>query len=166
VTQATAATQLPSSDVANTMAAAMGDTLARSRSRSSDHNERLEPQLLRAVESDDVGLVERIVETARKKDQLTENFLRIGLMRGSEKGKIGATKYLLSQGAKPDGAAGNRLSPLLRAVENNHIAIVQLLLAQGADLETRGKRGRTALMYSVSICGPHEPSQALTNVPL
>jgi ankyrin repeat protein len=135
VTQATAATQLPSSDVANTMAAAMGDTLARSRSRSSDHNERLEPQLLRAVESDDVGLVERIVET-------------------------------VSQGAKPDGAAGNRLSPLLRAVENNHIAIVQLLLAQGADLETRGKRGRTALMYSVSICGPHEPSQALTNVPL
>lgn len=128
--------------------AAEGPSLTRTRSRSTDgsHNERLEPQLLRAAESDDVDLLGKIIDSARSKNQLSENFLRIGLMRSSEKGKIGTTQYLLAQGAKPDGAAGNRLSPLLRAVEKNHIAIVQLLLEHGANPETADKKGRTALM--------------------
>ena len=123
-----------------------GETLTRSRSRSTDHNERLEPQLLRAAENDDVDVLSKIVDAARIKNQLSENFLRIGLMRSSEKGKISTTQYLLAQGAKPDGAPGNRLSPLLRAVERNHIAIVQLLLEHGANPETTDKKGRTALM--------------------
>jgi ankyrin repeat protein len=127
-----------------------GERLTRKRtgSRSSDgsHNERLEPQLLRAAESDEVDLLSKIIESARSKNQLSENFLRIGLMRSSEKGKVGTTQYLLAQGALPDGAAGNRLPPLLRAVEKNHIAIVQLLLEHGANTETADKKGRTALM--------------------
>lgn len=123
-----------------------GEILTRTRSRSTDHNERLEPQLLRAAESDNTDRLHEIVDAARTKNQLNENFLRIGLMRSSEKGKVAATQYLLSQGAKPDGAAGNRLSPLLRAVERNNVAIVQVLLAHGADKETRDKKGRTALM--------------------
>jgi ankyrin repeat protein len=123
-----------------------GEILTRSRSRSTDHNERLEPQLLRAAENDDVDLLSKIIDAARIKNQLSENFLRIGLMRSSEKGKISTTQYLLAQGAKPDGAPGNRLSPLLRAVERNHIAIVQLLLEHGANPETADKKGRTALM--------------------
>jgi ankyrin repeat protein len=90
----------------------------------------------------------KIIDAARKKGQFSENFLRIGLMRSSEKGGIGATEFLLSQGAKPDGAVGNRLSPLLRAVEHNNVAIVKVLLAYGANPEARGKRGRTALMYA------------------
>jgi ankyrin repeat protein len=134
------------------MASGAGETLgrskSRSRSRSSDRNERLEPHLLRAAESDNVDLLGEIIEAASKKGQLNENFLRIGLMRSSEKGSIGATEYLLSQGAQPDGAVGNRLSPLLRAVEHNNVAIVKALLAHGANPEARGKRGRTALMYA------------------
>lgn len=130
--------------------AADGERLTRRRtgSRSSDgsHNERLEPQLLRAAESDDVDLLSKIIDSARSKNQLTENFLRIGLIRSSEKGKIGTTQYLLAKGAKPDGAAGNRLPPLLRAVEKNHIAIVSLLLEHGANPEIADKKGRTALM--------------------
>jgi ankyrin repeat protein len=130
--------------------AAEGERLTRRRtgSRSSDgsHNERLEPQLLRAAESDDVDLLSKIIDSARSKNQLTENFLRIGLIRSSEKGKIGTTQYLLAQGAKPDGAAGNRLPPLLRAVEKNHIAIVSLLLEHGANPDIADKKGRTALM--------------------
>jgi ankyrin repeat protein len=90
----------------------------------------------------------KIIEAARKKGQLSENFLRIGSMRSSAKGGIGATEFLLSQGAKPDGAVGNRLSPLLRAVEHNNVAIVKVLLTYGANPEARGKRGRTALMYA------------------
>lgn len=128
------------------MAQGAEEMLTRTRSRSTDHNDRLEPQLLRAAENDNLDRLREIVELARAKNQLHENFLRIGLMRSSEKGKVGATQYLLSQGAQPDGAAGNRLSPLLRAVERNHVAIVQLLLAHGADRETRDKKGRTALM--------------------
>lgn len=123
-----------------------GELLSRSRSRSSDHNERLEPQLLRAAENDDVEKLCQIVDAAKTKGQLSENFLRIGLVRSSEKGKIGATQYLLTQGAQPDGATGNRLSPLMKAVERNNIGIVHLLLEHGANPETADKKGRTALM--------------------
>ncbi len=106
---------------------------SRRTSRSSDHNERPEPQLLRAAEADDVNELRRVVEVARAKNLLNDNLLRIGLMRSAEKGKINATRYLLSEGAQPDGAPGNRLSPLLRAVEKNHIAIVHLLLQHNAN---------------------------------
>ncbi|CZT51947.1 related to ankyrin repeat protein [Rhynchosporium secalis] len=123
-----------------------GEQLSRSRSRSSDHHERLEPQLLRAAENDDVEKLREIIEAARTRRQLTENFLRIGLVRSSEKGKVSATEYLLTQGAQPDGATGNRLSPLFKAVERNNIGIVHLLLEHGANPETADKKGRTALM--------------------
>lgn len=132
-------------DASHTMAAT-GEILTRSRSRSTDHNERLEPQLLRAAENDDVEKLRELVGRAKAKGDLREHHLRIALMRSSEKGKIGTTKYLLSEGAPPDGASGNRLSPLLRAVEQNHIAIVHLLLEYGANTETADKKGRTALM--------------------
>ena len=121
-------------------------TLARTRSSSSDQNERLEPQLLRAAENDDVELLAQTIDLARVKGQLNENFLRIALMRSSEKGKIGATHYLLNTGAPPDGSVGNRLAPLLRAVQSNNIAICQLLLSHGANPEAADKKGRTALM--------------------
>ena len=128
------------------MAQGSEETLARTRSRSSDQNERLEPQLLRAAENDDTELLRQIIDAARIKGQLNENFLSIALMRSSEKGKISATQCLLSQGARPDGAVVNRLSPLLRAVQSNNVAIVQLLLSHGADPEAADKKGRTALM--------------------
>lgn len=102
--------------------------------------------MLRAAEEDDTEVLRQIIETAKEKGQLNDNFLRIAMMRSSEKGKINATRYLLKQGARPDGAAGNRLSPLLKAVEKNHVGIVQLLLEHGADPNTADKQGRTALM--------------------
>ena len=122
-------------------------TRPRSRSRSTDHNERLEPQLKRAAETDDVEKLCRLVEEAKTKGQLREHHLSDALMRSSEKGKVGATKYLLSVGAPPDApsAKANRLPPLLRAVEQDHIAIVHLLLEYGADPETADKKGQTAL---------------------
>lgn len=114
---------------------------------SSDHNERLEPQILRAAESDNVELLRDIVAKARAKGQLNDNFFRIALMRSSEKGKINATAYLLEEGAPPDSAPGNnRPAPLLRAVERDQTAIVKLLLKHGANSEAKDKKGRTALM--------------------
>ncbi|CAG8945549.1 unnamed protein product [Penicillium salamii] len=107
--------------------------------------ERLEPRLLRAAENNDVPSLQQILHLATENNQLTDNFLRIGLMRSAERACLSTTEYLLSQGAKTD-VAGNRASPLLRAVERDHYQIVKLLLDAGADPDTSDKEGRTALM--------------------
>ncbi|QRD91476.1 ankyrin [Aspergillus flavus] len=129
-----------------------------SRSRSSiasDSGDRLEPRLLRAAENDSVEALRRIIELAHENGQYSDNFLRVGLMRSCERGCIAATQYLLDLlcmnlkdgNSQPSPlAANNRPSPLLRAVERNHVRIVQLLLDYGAPLETTDKDGRTALM--------------------
>lgn len=123
-----------------------GERRLSSTSKSSDHNERLEPHLLRAAQDDDVEKLRQILEAAKVKKQLDENFLQKGLIRSSEKGKLGATQFLLENGANPDGAIGNRAPPLLKAVEKNNIGIVHLLLKHGANPETADKKGRTVLM--------------------
>jgi ankyrin repeat protein len=66
--------------------------------------------------------------------------------RSAEKGKIGATQFLLENGAKLDVASENRLTPLMKAVERDHVGIVSLLIKHDANLETVDKKGRTALM--------------------
>lgn len=128
------------------MAQAEGERRLSSTSKSSDHNERLEPHLLRAAQDDDVEKLRAILETARTRKQLDESFLQKGLIRSSERGKLAATEFLLENGASPDGAAGNRAPPLLKAVERNNIGIVHLLLKHGANPETADKKGRTLLM--------------------
>ncbi|KAJ5332891.1 uncharacterized protein N7506_006674 [Penicillium brevicompactum] len=107
--------------------------------------ERLEPRLLRAAESNDVPSLQKILHLAHDYNQLTDNFLRIGLMRSAERACLDTTEYLLSQGAKTD-VASNRASPLLRAVERDHYQIVKVLLDAGASPNTADKEGRTALM--------------------
>lgn len=117
-------------------------------SATSDPHERLEPRLQKAAENNDLDALARTVTLARDYGQFSDNFLRIGLMRSTERGCIEATQYLLQLGARADIAnvADNRPSPLLRAVERNHVRIVQLLLDYGASPETADKKGRTALM--------------------
>lgn len=111
----------------------------------SDGHERLEPRLLRAAESDDVESLQKVIALAHEYNQVSDNFLRVGLMRSAERGCVGATEYLLQLGAKTD-VAGNRLSPLIRAVERDHYQIVRLLLDHGAASDSTDKEGRTALM--------------------
>ncbi|CAG8958418.1 hypothetical protein HYFRA_00011095, partial [Hymenoscyphus fraxineus] len=122
---------------------------ARSRSTTNTTEERLEPQLQRAIEDEDEGRglekLRGLIDEARAKNQLQDHHLRIALMRSSLKNKIAATRYLLSEGAPPNGAPGNLGSPLLRSVERDHIAIVGELLRHGADPESCDKRGRTCL---------------------
>ncbi|KAJ5294888.1 hypothetical protein N7508_009709 [Penicillium antarcticum] len=115
-------------------------------SLTSDH-ERLEPRLLRAAETNDPEALSHTISLARDTNQLTDNFLRIGLMRSAERANIAATKYLLSIGAKTD-VATTRLSPLHRAVERNHYEIVELLLGAGASADCVDKEGRTPLMMA------------------
>lgn len=124
--------------------------MSRSRSRSSlgsDYHDRLEPRLLRAAENNDTNDLKQILDAARANGQFSPTFLGIGLMRSSERGCIEATQFLLREGANVD-VAGNRVSPLFRAVERNHVGIVRLLLESGACPETKDKEGRTALMMA------------------
>lgn len=127
--------------------------MSRSRSRStvgSDAHDRLEPRLQKAAEHNDLEALTLIVNLSRENGQFSDSFLRVGLMRATERGCIEATHYLLRQGAKADipnlDHTGNRPSPLFRAVERNHVRIAQLLLDYGASPETVDKKGRTALM--------------------
>ncbi|KAJ5490973.1 hypothetical protein N7539_002540 [Penicillium diatomitis] len=119
--------------------------MGRTGSMASDGHERLEPRLLRAAESDDVEALRKVVDLSRTYGQFGDNLLRVGLMRSAERGSAAATEYLLKLGAQAD-VTGNRLSPLLRAVERNHCQIVRLLLDFGASPESPDKDGRTALM--------------------
>ncbi|KAJ5581706.1 hypothetical protein N7535_000326 [Penicillium sp. DV-2018c] len=111
----------------------------------SDSHERLEPRLLRAAENNDIDSLQKIIDLAREHNQLTDNFLRIGLMRSAERARLEATEYLLKLGAKTD-VPSNRAPPLLRAVERDHYEIVRVLLDHGASPDSADKEGRTALM--------------------
>ncbi|KAJ5458387.1 hypothetical protein N7475_009775 [Penicillium sp. IBT 31633x] len=111
----------------------------------SDSNERLEPRLLRAAESNDIDSLKKVIALAKDYNQLSDNFLRIGLMRSAERACLAATEYLLTLGAKTD-VPSNRASPLLRAVERDHYEIVRILLDHGASPDSADKEGRTALM--------------------
>ncbi|KAJ5131230.1 uncharacterized protein N7515_007269 [Penicillium bovifimosum] len=111
----------------------------------SDSHERLEPRLLRAAENNDTDSLKKVIDLAREHNQLTDNFLRIGLMRSAERACVEATEYLLTLGAKTD-VPSNRAPPLLRAVERDHYEIVRVLLDHGASPDSADKEGRTALM--------------------
>jgi ankyrin repeat protein/Mg2+ and Co2+ transporter CorA len=125
--------------------------MGRSPSRSSDgadsaNPKRVEPRLLKAIEDEKHDDAIAIIEHAKTKSQPVDHLLRIGLMRAAERGNAYITEYLLKSGAKPDGAPGGRVSPLLKAIEKNRVGIVQLLLRFGGNVDAQDKQGRTALM--------------------
>lgn len=122
--------------------------MGRSPSRSSDGGgpTRVEPLFLSAIEKKRHGEVIAIIEEAKAKAQPIEHLLRIGLMRAVQRTSIEIAEYLLESGAKPDGAPGGRISPVLTAVEKNSPALLQLLLRFGGNVDAQDKQGRTALM--------------------
>ncbi|KKK18050.1 hypothetical protein ARAM_000740 [Aspergillus rambellii] len=125
----------------------------------SSSHDRLEPRLLKAAANDQIEDLREVVATARESGQLTEAFLKVGLLRACERGSAGATQYLLSalgnhanreeknSGTGVGNATVSALaSSLLRAVEKNHVRVVQLLLDYGASPEAVDREGRTAVM--------------------
>ncbi|CAK4034723.1 ankyrin repeat [Lecanosticta acicola] len=110
------------------------------------NNDRLEPKLLRAVEADSIPDVKDILEQAQARGQCSESFLSIGLVRACDKSLPDVARFLLSHGASPDYASGNKPASLLRAAEYGSLRIAQVLIEYAADLEARDKKGRTALM--------------------
>ena len=71
------------------------------------------------------------------------------LFHAIHKGQAGAVRLLLDRGVSPNTPA-RMLRPLARAAADRDPAIVQLLLAHGADAHARGIGGSTALSVAVS----------------
>ncbi|KAL4893515.1 ankyrin repeat-containing domain protein [Aspergillus ambiguus] len=113
----------------------------------SDPDARLEPALLRAVASNDVEALVRVLEHARRNGQFGPRFLLIGLLRSVERGCVATTRRLLQVGANPDLPSSNkRPQALLRAIHRENHQIIHLLLDHGASLEIVDKNGCTPLM--------------------
>lgn len=119
---------------------------SRSRLGKNKHH-RLEAQLLHAAQRNDANEVKRILEAARSNGPLNGALLSIGLARSAGWGCIDSAQYLLREGADIN-IDGNRVPSFLRAVERNHVGVVQLLLDYGASTETRNNKGWTAVMIA------------------
>lgn len=115
-------------------------------SQNSGHD-RPEPRLLRAVEANDVNEVRTVIEDAIAAKKCSTSMLSIGLIRACDKNFHSVAHYLLQRGADPDYVSGNKLPCLIRAAENGHLRVAELLIEFKADLEIHDKRKRrTALM--------------------
>ena len=101
---------------------------------------------MRAVEANDVARVETVIQEARAANLCDEKFFAIGLTRACDKNFANVARFLLSLGAHPDYVSGNKQAGLLRSAEAGLTEIGEILIDYHADLETRDKKGRTALM--------------------
>ena len=66
-------------------------------------------------------------------------------------GNVGTMKLLLALGVDVNGFEGEQasgLTPLIAAASANKLEAVELLLARGADVNLRLRRGQTALMFA------------------
>jgi ankyrin repeat protein len=116
-------------------------------SHNSNANDRPEPRLLRAVETNQVDVVRTVVEEAEATKQSGVAFLSIGLVRACDKNFVDVARFLLLHGADPNYVSGNKLPSLIRAAENGHAAIVELLIKHNVDMTAcDSKHRRTALM--------------------
>ncbi|HIA08231.1 MAG TPA: ankyrin repeat domain-containing protein, partial [Chromatiaceae bacterium] len=86
-------------------------------------------------------------------DMETSNFQGKGVLVSTlMEGKPDMAKYLLDRGANPgnDGFIG--YTPLMIAVENEYVEIVDILLAKGVDLDVvEGGNGNTAVSISAQV---------------
>lgn len=76
----------------------------------------------------------------------TDNAGYVPLHEAALNGKAKCVKYLLDCGCKVDPLGGqDKDTPLMDAVENKHVDVVELLLAAGADPRLRDVKGRNAM---------------------
>jgi|GEM_PF-632158 len=116
--------------------------------------------LMRAVEADDLGRVERLVNEGAPLNAMAPQGTALYL--AAAKGHDEMLWYLLRQGAHVNRGMPNGRTPLMVASENGHTRIVQMLLRAGADLERKGVDGTTALA-AAALQGQLAMSKRLIN---
>ena len=106
--------------------------------------------LHQAVRDGNLAEVERLIKTGENVNSVD----RAGstpLLDATFSGRLEMARFLLAQGADPNlPNAENGASPLSYAVLSSHPAMVQLLLASGAHVDTRSRDGGSLLHLAAS----------------
>lgn len=80
------------------------------------------------------------------------------LSYASARGDVATVKALLEAGAATNCPASS-VQPLAYACRHGNLAVVRMLLAAGADVNTRGRRGSTALLFACTCDRPRPGDQ-------
>jgi ankyrin repeat protein len=104
---------------------------------------KLENDLRRAAERGEVKLVQDLAN-AGVNVNAPDNRGRTALHLASMKGEAAVIAALLGT-ANIDATDSDGRTPLMLAADGAHLAVVRLLVARGAQLETKDRRGVTAL---------------------
>ncbi|NBW39203.1 MAG: ankyrin repeat domain-containing protein, partial [Cytophagia bacterium] len=71
------------------------------------------------------------------------------LAMAAKSGHVEAVEHLIAKGFNIDEYNKDKVTPLMEAVENGNLALVELLLQNGADVAKRDLSGRTAHSYAI-----------------
>ncbi|OAA55353.1 Ankyrin repeat-containing domain protein [Niveomyces insectorum RCEF 264] len=121
-------------------------------------------QLIAAAARGDGRLLEQVY--AGKPDWKTHAdraVLRQALQKAAAKGALGVVHRLIAWGAEVEKPLSSEVSPLFKAVEGRHPAMVRELLAQGASPGWRRPRDRLTALFLTFLHGQDIVVRALLN---
>ena len=118
------------------------------------HSKRMQRRLRSAAHHGDVVLLQAMLRRGAdpnwRPGSSWNRATRSHLMRAVAAGHDECVQLLLAAGARPDMPTGStELTPLIQAVLDENLELVQTLVQEGADLEMATTDGRTPLMYAV-----------------
>lgn len=121
----------------------------------------LETALLRALDKRDPKALQRLLETHGP--NATDRDGRTLLANAASRGDVEITRLALDLGSAPDRADGKGLTALHFAVMGTHLALTDLLLANGANVDPRDSWGNTPLNRAVPLPG-HPDAEAVVRL--
>ena len=126
---------------------------AGSRANLNSRDEEGNPRLIRAIDNNDIDTVKYLLRQGDDPNIVNKNG-QPALIRAINNinTNIEIVKLLLENGADPDIKQQRGMftgeSPLIRAIEENKIDVVELLINHGANIESTDSDGYTALMIA------------------